>query len=47
MAARAVCATCPAYTACKQLREHYKGRRAGVDGILAGQPINHVHKDQK
>ena len=45
--ARAVCATCPAYTACKQLREHYQGRRNGVDGILAGQPINHVHKDQK
>lgn len=36
--ARTVCRTCPALTACHQLRDHYKGRRNGIDGILAGQP---------
>lgn len=36
--ARRVCGTCPAIAACKQLRDHYKGRRNGIDGILAGQP---------
>ncbi|MGX1598615.1 hypothetical protein ACWIDS_16315 [Dietzia maris] len=39
-AARHVCGTCPAFTACKQLRDHYKGRRNRIDGILAGQPTS-------
>lgn len=36
--ARRICGTCPVIAACRQLREHYQGRRNGIDGILAGRP---------
>lgn len=39
-AARAVCRRCPVYTACGQLKAHYRGHRKGIDGILAGEPTS-------
>lgn len=39
-AARAVCRRCPVFTACDQLAAHYRGRKNGVDGILAGCPTS-------
>lgn len=38
--ARAICHTCSVRPACKQLDEHYRGRRNGIDGILDGRPTS-------
>lgn len=46
-AARAVCAACPVRAACQQLRDHYRGHKNGIDGILAGQPTSSPTTNQK
>ena len=46
-AARRTCMHCPVFDACAQLRDHYAGRRNGVDGILAGRPVAAPHCNRK